>query len=324
MTEIAAELGLSRETISAVVNDRAARIGVTDETVCRVRAHLELRGYVPSRQARNLRDAPRRVVGLLYVEGLYTHLIDAFHRLAKALSAAAPDVEIVVAEPSRLEAAVRGLLARRVTDLVWIHNGRYPEAYGAPRLAGYLSRMRTVVYNYFFDVSHNDEALLARDIRLVGIDRLAHTHRLARFLHRLGHRTIVLPNDTFRKPSAYKDSFERAGLEVVDFPQPFDAARLLSAVRRQGVTAACFHGDRRACAGMMDLEKRGVRIPEDLTVTGFDGDALAFRNDLTTFVIPVQAMVDKVCDLVAGVDSNVRHCFGLKLYKGVTHGPPPG
>jgi len=323
MKEIAAELGLSRKTVSAVLNSNGQPQIVRDETARRVREHLELRGYVPSRQARQLRVAPTRVLGLLYLEGLYSHLIDAFHLLAKELGKAAPEMEIVATSPERLEASVRSLLARRVTDLVWIHNGARTELFRDPRLAGYLARLRPVIYNFPFGTSLGEEELLKRGFRLVGIDRTAHLHRLARFLRRLGHRMIALP-DVALPHSGYDDLFRQAGLSIADCPPPFNADKFLNVMRRQKVTAACFHGDAPACQAITDLKKRGVHVPEDLTVIGFDGTARSFGQNLTTLEIPVSEMVARVGEIVAGTESGLRHCFGLKFIKGETHGSPRG
>ena len=321
MSEIAAELGLSRKTVSVVVNGNEQRRRVSAETVRRVNEHLARRGYVPSRQARHLRAAPARVVGLLYVEGLYTHLIDAFHRLAKALAGIVPDVELMMSSPERMEASVRELLARQVTDLVWIHNSANTELFREPALAGYLANMRTVVYNFSFGSPLGEENLLSRGISLVGVKRKEHILRLSRFLLRLGHRVIALP-DVPLVHAGYDDVFTSAGLVVAECPPPFDAVRLVDAMQKKGVTAACFHGDSIACKAIPMLAKMGVRIPGDLTVTGFDGTSRAFGQDLTTQAIPVGDMVAKVCDIVAGVEPGLRHCFDLDWVKGGTHGPP--
>lgn len=294
MVEIAAELGLARETVSAVLNDRAARIGVTEATIRRVREHLERRGFVPSSHALRLRGAPSRVTGILHLGGLYTHLIEAFNQLTRAVSDAAPAVELMVTSPDRVETAIRELLARQVTDLVWLHNGSANEAFRDPRLAGYLARMRTVVYNHLFDSPLGDAELTARGIYLVGVNRLESRARLARYLHRLGHRTVMCPGVSPVVAPRFSAVFARAGLNMVESRDSFNAARLVRAMRDQGVTAACFAGDQKACNAMRELKKAGVRIPEDLTVTGFDGTALDFGHDLTTLIMPIPAMVATV------------------------------
>jgi DNA-binding LacI/PurR family transcriptional regulator len=93
-------------------------------------------------------------------------------------------------------------------------------------------------------------------------------------------------------------------------------------MNRHGVTAAYFHGDSTACQAIEELEAMGVRIPQDLTVIGFDGTSRPFRQDLTTLAMPVEAMVAKVRDIVMGKERELRHCFDMELVKGRTHGPP--
>ncbi len=324
MSAIAAELGLSRVTVSAVINGREKRLRVGEATARRVREHLEKRGFVPSSHACRLRAAPVRVTGILHLGGLYTHLIEAFNQLTQVAAGAGPAVELMVTSPDRVEAAVRELLARRVTDLVWIHNNAPEEPFREPRLAGYLAQMRTVVYNYLFDSPQGETELTARGIRLVGVNRQASRYRLARFLCRLGHRTVVFPGLLPAFGPQFLKLFARAGLTVADCPGPFNAARVVRAMREQGATTACFAGDQKACKAMRELRKAGVRIPEDLTVTGFDGTALDFGYDLTTLRMPIREMVDTVCAMVAGAETGMRCCFEMSLVKGATHGPPGG
>lgn len=322
MTEIAEELGLSRVAVSCAVNGNGRRLGLSEQTIERVREHLDRRGYVPSRAARQLRKNPARVVGLLHVDILFTHLIDAFHRLAHDFGAAGIGLEILVTPRDRVKAAVREMVSRRVTDLVWIHNSRAGEEYRNKDIANYLANMRTIVYNFPFDSILGSEDLLGRGFGLVGVDRTANTVKLARFLKRLGHRVIALPDRARAGNNRYFEAFESAGLTVVDYTPPFEAACFVKAMREQGITAACFHGDSPACLALSELRAAGVRVPEDLTITGFDGLSRQFNPELTTLSMPVAEMVAKVREIVAGTDSGLRHCFDLELIKGRTHSPP--
>jgi DNA-binding LacI/PurR family transcriptional regulator len=51
MKRIAAELGLSRLTVSMVVNNRAEEHRIPPQTIQRVQDYLKQKGYVPSRHA---------------------------------------------------------------------------------------------------------------------------------------------------------------------------------------------------------------------------------------------------------------------------------
>ena len=323
MTEIAAEMGLSRVAVSCAMNGKGRRLGLSEKTIQRVREHLDRRGYVPSRAARQLHKRPACVVGLLHVDILFTHLIDAFHRLAQNFGAAGVDLEVMITPRDRVKAAVQEMLSRRVTNLVWIHNSRAGEEYRNKDIASYLANMRTIVYNFPFNSPAGCDDLLGRGFALVGVDRLAHISRLARFLRRLGHRVIALP-DVSRTGHriGYHEAFESEGLVVAECPPPFRVDRFIKAMRQYKITAACFHGDNPASLAMSELRAAGVRVPEDLTVTGFDGLSRQFNRDLTTLSIPTDKMVAKVQEIVAGTERELRHCFDMELIKGRTHGPP--
>ena len=323
MAEIAAELGLSRMSVSSVVNGSARRIGLSEKTIQRVREHLALRGYVPSRAARHLHGSPARVVGLIHIGSFNNHLIEAFHRLAASLAETTPGLEIMVTPRERIESAIQELRARRVTDLVWLHKSSAVEEYREERITNYLRNTRTIVYNYMFNTLPSEKELLERGIALVGVDRQAHLRRMAGFLRTLGHSVIALP-DVDTSMRLYVDAFTNAGLVVAECPPPFETAKLINAMASHGVTAACFNGDNVACQAIATLRAHGVRIPEDLTVTGFDGMSREFSQNLTTLVMPVQDMVDKVCKIVSGQEQALRHCFDMELAKGETHGPPAG
>jgi LacI family transcriptional regulator len=323
MAALAAELGLSRMTVSSVLNGHGAKLGFSAATIKRVREYLRTRGYVPSRYARGIRTQ-ERVVGILHMGKLYTHLGEAFNRLSEALAPTAAALEIMVASEERLEACVRELLARRVTDLVWLHNNSAYEPYREECIAGYLDNTRTVICGYLFDSPLGEADLLKRGFCLVGVERVRHIRRMARFLLRLGHRTIALPTMAVTPPNANPSSeaFTGAGLDVVPVPIPFRAEALIEAMRTRGVTAAYFHGDSAACLAIRGLRAAGVRIPDDLTVVGFDGMSAPYDPDLTTLEMPVRGMVAQVRAIVEGRGVGERHCFALKLREGRTHGPP--
>ena len=65
LKDIAAELNISIATVSLCLNDRPGRYQVNAETVRKVREFAAAVGYVPDRNARNLRRGARRCVGLL-------------------------------------------------------------------------------------------------------------------------------------------------------------------------------------------------------------------------------------------------------------------
>ena len=68
MQAVADALGLHRRTVSAVVNGTARERRISAATVERVEQYLAAVGYVPSRQAQELREggAVAKKVGILF------------------------------------------------------------------------------------------------------------------------------------------------------------------------------------------------------------------------------------------------------------------
>jgi LacI family transcriptional regulator len=62
---LAAELGVSQRTVSEALNSRKNQLGLKKETIERIRAHAEKRGYRPNIAARQMRQRGTRDVGLL-------------------------------------------------------------------------------------------------------------------------------------------------------------------------------------------------------------------------------------------------------------------
>ena len=69
------------------------------------------------------------------------------------------------------------------------------------------------------------------------------------------------------------------------------ARRVAELVRHKGVTAWVCAADHQAYKLMEDLEKLGIRVPEDCSVTGFDGiEPPPGAKSLTTVVVPYEDM----------------------------------
>ena len=87
MKQIASELGISRWTVSMILNNNAKRRGIASDTINRVQSYIKERGYVPSRQALDLRNGKKDSIGILYCGRLYSHLTEAFNRRVDQLRA---------------------------------------------------------------------------------------------------------------------------------------------------------------------------------------------------------------------------------------------
>ena len=80
MTEVANELGLSRNAVSAVMNNRARKFGLSVATENRIREYIDKSGYVQARHALQTKTGDRNnTVDLLYCGEFprYSHVREA-------------------------------------------------------------------------------------------------------------------------------------------------------------------------------------------------------------------------------------------------------
>jgi len=339
MAELAEELGVSRYTVSSVVNGRARERGISQATVERIRQHLDERGYVPSRRALDLRSCPKDVVGVLHCGRLYSHLTEAFNLIVDSFTESPQRLEIMVVPSDELEAGVRELLARGVSQLIWLLNRPLAPQQVKPTLSPYLARVRVVIYNYYFDYEGTADKLTEHGCHLVGVDRMGGFRRLVRLMKRLRHRVVALPGlDAGDQQTDVRErAFQEIGLAAVRTGRwagdPAShrrgraaAAGIMRAMEAEDATAACFYDDEDAAFAMRGLKRKGVRVPEDLSVTGFDGMpfADALTPPLTTLRVPVERMVERVRAILGREVKGAEHRVKPELVRGASLGPAPG
>ena len=306
LASLAAELGVSRTTVSNAYN-RPDQL--SPELRRRVLETARRLGYPgPDPVARSLRTRKAGAVGLLLTENLSYAFRDpaaigVLEGLALACEDAGVGLHLVPASPGREDVAavhsagVDGFVVYSVPD-------------DDPHLAAVLARpVPTVII----------DQPQVEGVDRVGPDDIAAMTGLAEHLIGLGHRQIGVlcmrlgrdRNDGFvslerqreahyhvqrSRLEALATTFTKAGVdwETVPVVERFDhtvdegasAARQLLGAHPQ-VTAVICTSDILALGALAEADRRGLRVPADLTVTGFDGIAEAERAGLTTVHQPV-------------------------------------
>jgi transcriptional regulator, LacI family len=136
--------------------------------------------------------------------------------------------------------------------------------------------------------------------------------------------------------SGVLDECQRAGLDPTQIPvisrHINDANNARSAAREMldkhpELTAIVCTTDSMALAVLNEARERGISVPEQLSVTGFDGIAEARHAGLTTIIQPNKAKGAAAGRVLRGLidepDSTpVRRILGTSLYSGSTVAPP--
>ncbi|HEU0089417.1 MAG TPA: LacI family DNA-binding transcriptional regulator [Pseudonocardiaceae bacterium] len=309
LASLAAELGVSRTTVSNAYNRPDQLSPELRERVLETARRLGYPG--PDPVARSLRTRQAGAVGLLLTETLSYAFRDPaairfLEGLAMACEAAGQGLLLVPASPEADERETAAAVHRAGVDGFVVYS--VPD--DDPHLAAVLQRPVPAVVC--------DQPRL-RDVDHVGIDDRAAMASLGKHLIGLGHRRIGVVcmrlgrdrHDGFVDPQRQRQAHfhvQRARLagladafgevlpdwNTVPVVERFDhtmgsgssaAADLLA--RDPHLTAIVCTSDILALGALAELHRRHLRVPEDITVTGFDGVPEAERAGLTTVSQPV-------------------------------------
>lgn len=281
---------MSTATVSRALNTPEQVDPATRQRVLDAAAQLR---YVPHGAARSLRSQRSRMVGAVvpsFDYALYARTTSALQRRLDAQG-----YSLVLAEHHYdLDAELRvaaQLVERGVDAFMFV---------GLDHAEGLFSLLedygRPYVLTWGVDAQRRHPS--------VGFDNRAATHAMARHLLELGHRRIgllsapVQGNDRAReRGEGLRVALAEAGLTLdaahaqyapISLAAAEDAmARLLAARRRP--TAVLATNDVFAVGAMQACRKAGVRIPEDISITGVDNTDLGATQTpgLTSIRTPI-------------------------------------
>ncbi|WP_129664102.1 LacI family DNA-binding transcriptional regulator [Phytoactinopolyspora endophytica] len=300
--DVAALAGVSASTVSKALNNTGA---LHDSTRERVRAAAEKLGFVPDTRGRALSSRRSFAVGLLSTDSAGRFSLPVVLGAESALAVGEISALLATArhDPVREQHHVRTLVARHVDGI--IVTGRTTDPREPIRVAV------PVVYA-FAPSSDPDDACVVPDdadgVRQV----IAH-------LHSLGHRRVahVGGRPDQRTSHIRRDAVIRAlddtGMELVGEPLFGEWSErwgrhavdiLLSSHRPDEplpVDAIVFASDQLARGGCDRLRERGLRVPADIAVTGYDNwevMALASRPPLTTVDMRLEELGQRAGELL--------------------------
>jgi LacI family transcriptional regulator len=323
ISEVARHAGVSPATVSRVMNGRF--LG-EPEVADRVRASAAELSYSPNHLARSF--ALGQTSAIAFVVPDLTN--PGFHAALTGLSkAAAVDGYRVLVADSAESTTDEPLLAaetRRRCDAIVLCAPRMDE----DELVRTAEALGPLV------LLHRSSSRVAAPT--LSVDSAAGFESLAQHLYSLGHRRMVyvegpagVANEN--RVKALTD-FERsvAGVEIVRVPggaRSEDGLGAVERVRATGATAALAFNDLAAIGLVHGLQESGVRVPEDISVTGFDDIPFArfMSPSLTTASVPHEVLGELAWTRMRSlihhepVDHNVVFQPRLEVRKSTA--PPP-
>lgn len=317
--DVARESGYSASTVSIVLNSAPLSRYIPEETKSRIQAAARKLGYRPNPLARSLRSQRSNIVGVMVFDITDPFCTPILRGLENSLYQANYLSLLADAhnEPHRFERYLEMLLDRRVEGLIVIANWLVTDIKLLADLTA--KQVPTVIAGRAYEID---------TVSTVSVDNEAGAALALEHLYKLGHREIAF----LRGPKVLTSSGQRwkgvrafansVGLKldakrIVELPESLDpnssfeaGAQLTTELLRQGrtFTALMAYDDMTALGALRALKQKGLRVPEDCSVIGFDDVAQAGLSapSLTTVRQPMEAMgsmsVGIMLDSIKSVD----------------------
>lgn len=326
IADVAAAAGVSRATVSRVMNGRST---VDPEISERVRQAAADLSYRPSNVARSLSLGRTNTVALVVpdlgnplfqqvLRGVTTAASPAGYRVLVADTAEDPSDEAAIALEARLRCDALVLVSPRMAD----------------------AELATLVREVAPVVLVNREPVDAEGVPALVVDYARAAEQVLEHLVGLGHRRIAY---LAGPPGSASDALRRTGLravlgrrpdvELVDLPAGPDIAAghaVVDEVLAARPTAVVAFNDLVAFGLLAGLNEAGVAVPKDMSVAGFDDIDLAryATPSLTTVAVPQaelgrQAWKELAASIATGGHPSQVTRFEPRLEVRASTGPVP-
>jgi LacI family transcriptional regulator len=328
--EVAEAAGVSIATVSRVLNAPAR---VNPDLRRRVTEAVDRLGYVAVGAARALASRRTGAIGALVPtldNAIFAECINALQlRLddhGYVLLVASADYDA-----RRESRELKALVERGIDGVVLVGTEHDPEVYRLVQATGVPAAI-----TWSCDP--------AARVPCIGFDNRAAARRLCQHLLELGHRDIAMlaglrkGNDrAASRVDGVRDALQARGLDLPPerlCERPYTVAdgrnalrQLLSAATRP--TAVICGNDVLAFGALFEAAALGLRVPDDLSITGFDDLDLAAQMvpPLTTVRVPAAEMGRRAADQLVGVARGepaprVTELEAAIVLRGSTGAPP--
>jgi LacI family transcriptional regulator len=274
--EVARAAGVSTQTVSRVINDRP---DVSPETRGRIQQVIEELDYQPSALARSLIQQRSYTLGIVTAGLKFTgpsRTLNGIANKAEELGYALLLEEMLQFDTDNIKPLLQDLLARHVDGIVWA----VPEVGDNRRWVGEILNDVPVPVVFLTMQPRPGVSTVAVDNYAGGV--LATRHLLEQGYREIGH--ISGPLDWWearQRKQAWRDTRQQAGLPAPEnactegnwSSASAEAAFTQLLESYPGMDAVFAGNDQMALSVLQMAHRRGLCVPQDLAVIGFDNMA---------------------------------------------------
>ncbi len=259
MAQIAKLAGVSRQAVSAVFNNPlGCRISVATQE--RIKAIARQHNYIPNVMARVLNGVPSQTVGIIGPAPYFGVSSSLFWELVNILRSKGIDTIFRLADPQQEDvgSAVRELENKAVDGIIVFDAAIEREHFSVPSVV--ISKSGN------YDVGCNR----ARGAYVATEHLISHGRKRIAYIVIASHNVPGRP-DGWRQ--ACIDGLGECDESLLIYGEHFnyDYDQLATLIRQRGIDGICAQNDYVAGTLIHELTRRGIRVPEDLAVMGFDG-----------------------------------------------------
>lgn len=326
MKEVADRAGVSTMTVSLALRSGAPSSRITEETRQRVLEAARALRYRPNARARALRSGSTNIIGLYAGYGFVNVRQPFFTEIVSGLQEGC--------EEFRKDLLLHGIFHGETPDdiLTELVDGRIDGLVVNIPAAGGLARKLAESQLPVVAVADS-----LPDIPSIFVDDATGSRLLVEHLHTQGYTGYIylscyLPAvSAVRRRESFVAAARECGMaEVATFPCDSESwdrellPNLLALVRSHRRLAIVCWNDHTAYGILAELQRQGLRVPEDAGLVGFDGCPTPYEGvwSLTTVRAPWAAVartaVEQINELLKGHTVPSETSLPVKLIRGQT------
>ena len=317
VADIAVEAGVSRATVSKVLNGRA---DVAPATRAQIETMLAERGYIPTKRTKRPGTAERRggLIEMLFNDPSTPWAAEMIRGGEAAARAAQVGIVVSVLDggPKRAQQWLEDVAGRGSRGIVLALSELSPADFKRIAKLGVPAILVDPVGDFAFDA----------DFPSIGAGNWGGGMAATQYLLDLGHRRIGVITGPMRflcsqaRLAGYRAALERAGVDADvglvehgDFHYTSGLKSALSLLDRPDPPTAIFAAnDEQALGVYAAIQQRGLSVPHDVSVVGFDDVPMSqwISPPLTTVRQPIAELA------ALAIRTLLSHADGTELPQG--------